>query len=45
MIVALNANRSNGTWNGVRTAVLADYFYRGGRARDLQHSKHAALTL
>ena len=30
MIVVLNANRSNGTWNGVRTAVLVDYFHRGG---------------
>ena len=30
MIVVLNANRSNGTWNGVRTAILVDYFYRGG---------------
>ena len=30
MIVVLNANRSNGTWNGVRTAVLVEYFYRGG---------------
>ena len=29
MIVVLNANRSNGTWNGVRTAVLVDYFYMG----------------
>ena len=29
MIVVLNANLLNGTWNGVRTAVLVDYFYRG----------------
>ena len=33
MIVVLNANCSNGTCNGVRAAVLVDYFYMSGQSQ------------